>query len=73
MKQLVVSDADKMIMALQDEIRRSEVSRYDHRLHGLLLVAQALSCLEVAGVLGDALRKQFKIGCGALNRMVLVA
>lgn len=56
MKQLFVSDADKMILALQDEIRRSEESRYDHRLHGLLLVAQGLSCLEVADVLGDAPR-----------------
>ena len=43
-----------MILALQDEIRRSEESRYDHRLHGVLLVAQGLSCRETAGILGDA-------------------
>jgi transposase len=41
---------------LQDEIRRSEESRYDHRLHGVLLVAQGMTCPEVAGLLGDAAR-----------------
>ena len=45
-----------MVLAIQDEIRRSEESRYDHRLHGLLLVAQGLSCLEVSRLLGDAPR-----------------
>src|ERR1019366_208907 len=29
---------------------------YDHRLHGVLLVAQGMSCPEVAGLLGDAPR-----------------
>lgn len=42
-------------MALQDEIRRSAESRYDHRLYGVLLVAQGMTCLEVARLLGDAL------------------
>lgn len=45
-----------MIFALQDEIRRSDESRYDHRLHGVLLVAHGISCREAAGVLGDAPR-----------------
>jgi hypothetical protein len=35
---------------MQGEIRRSEESRYDHRLHGVLLVAQGMSCPEVAGL-----------------------
>ena len=56
MKALTISDRDEMILALQDEIRRSEESRYDHRLHGVLLVAHGLSCREVAGVLGDSPR-----------------
>lgn len=43
-----------MLLALQDEIRRSEDARYDHRLHAVLLVAQGKSCLEVAQLLGDA-------------------
>lgn len=43
-------------MALQDEIRRNDASRYDHRLHGVLLVAQGMTCPEAAGVLGDSPR-----------------
>lgn len=56
MKPLKISDSETMILALQDEIRRSGESRYDHRLHGVLLVAQGISCREAAGVLGDAPR-----------------
>ena len=55
MKSLTITDPD-IILGLQDEIRRSEESRYDHRLHGLLLVAQGMSCREVAGLLGDSAR-----------------
>ncbi|PTY02952.1 transposase [Verrucomicrobia bacterium LW23] len=56
MQRLRVTDAETMIMALQDEIRRNDQSRYDHRLHGVLLVAQGMSCPEVARLLGDAPR-----------------
>jgi transposase len=45
-----------MAMALQDEIRCSDASRYDHRLHGVLLVAQGMTCPQVAELLGDAPR-----------------
>ena len=55
MKPLTISDPD-IVVGLQDEIRRSEESRYDHRLHGLLLVAHGLSCREVAQLLGDSPR-----------------
>jgi transposase len=56
MKPLTISDADVIVLGLQDEIRRSEESRYDHRLHGVLLVAQGMSCPRVAHLLGDAPR-----------------
>jgi transposase len=56
MKPLTVADSETIILGLQDEIRRSEESRYDHRLHGLLLVAQGMTCPEVATLLGDAPR-----------------
>ncbi len=56
MKRVHIADAEIVILALQDEIRRSEESRYDHRLHGLLMVAQGLSCTEVGRLLGDAPR-----------------
>ena len=54
MKPLHIADAEIMSLALQDEIRRSEDSRYDHRLHGVLLVAQGMSCREAARLLGDS-------------------
>ncbi len=56
MKQLTIADAPTIILGLQDEIRRSNESRYDHRLHGVLLVAQGMSCPEVGRLLGDAPR-----------------
>jgi len=56
MRKLTISNASTVVLGLQDEIRRSEESRYDHRLHGVLLVAQGMSCLEVARILGDAPR-----------------
>lgn len=56
MKALKISEAETVILALQDEIRRSEEARYDHRLHGVLLVAQGKSPPEVAHLLGDAPR-----------------
>lgn len=55
-KPLVIGDAESIILGLQDEIRRSEESRYDHRLHGVLLVAAGLTCPQVARLLGDAPR-----------------
>ena len=56
MKKLTIADADVMVLGLQDEIRRSRDSRYDHRLHAVLLVAQGMSCPEVGRFLGDAPR-----------------
>ena len=56
MKPLTIRDAEIVVLGLQDEIRRSEESRYDHRLHGLLLVAQGMSCHQVSELLGDAPR-----------------
>jgi transposase len=45
-----------MILALQDEIRRSSDARYDHRLHAVLLIAQGLSAPNAARLLGDSPR-----------------
>lgn len=56
MKALTISDKENMIMALQDEIRRNDVSRYDHRLHGVLLVAHGMTCPDAAILLGDSPR-----------------
>jgi len=56
MKPLMISDAPTVILGLQDEIRRNPESRYNHRLHGLLLIAQGMSGQQVAQLLGDAPR-----------------
>ena len=56
MKSLTIADSASIILGLQDEIRRSEESRYDHRLHGVLLVAHGMNCPAVARLLGDAPR-----------------
>ena len=56
MKRLMISDPESAILSLQDEIRRTEESRYDHRLHAVLLVAQGMSGRQVAQLLGDASR-----------------
>src|SRR6202045_5253027 len=55
MRPLIISDATS-VWGLQQEIQRSEESRYGHRLHGVLLVAQGMTCPEVARLLGDAPR-----------------
>jgi transposase len=56
MKRIQIPDASTVIATLQNEIQRSADARYDHRLHGLLLVAQGLNCCEVASLLGDSPR-----------------
>ena len=48
MRRLEIPDGEAMRIAIQQEIARSEDSRYDHRLHGLLLVSSGLNCYEVA-------------------------
>jgi len=56
MKKSKISDAETVILILQDEIRRSYEARYDHRLHAILMVAQGMSCRNVAQLLGDSPR-----------------
>ena len=41
---------------LQQEINRHADARYDHRCHGVLMVAGGLSCEQVAHYLGDSPR-----------------
>lgn len=49
-------DDPHVALVLQDEIRRSEEARYDHRLHAVLLVAKGMSCPKAAELLGDSER-----------------
>lgn len=53
MRKLRIDDSGAIRVAIQQEIGRSEQSRYDHRLHGLLLLAAGHSCREVAELFGE--------------------
>ncbi|MBC8488192.1 MAG: transposase [Bacteroidetes bacterium] len=56
MRKLEIKDADIIRIAVQQEILRSEDSRYDHRLHGILLVCSGISCHQVANLFGHSHR-----------------
>lgn len=49
-----IESAKAVQTALRREIDRDESSRYDHRLHALLLVAAGRSCTEVAQWFGES-------------------
>ena len=54
MRKLLVANTTKSRRMIQREISRSEDSRYDHRLHGVLMVDQGMSCAEVARWFGES-------------------
>lgn len=56
MRRLEIKETDIMQIAVQQEIMRSEESRYDHRLHGVLLICNGFSCNEVAQLFGHSPR-----------------
>jgi len=43
-------------LVLQDEIRRNDEARYDHKLHAVLLATKDISCPRIASMLGDSQR-----------------
>ena len=53
MKRLEITNAKELSVAIRNEISRSEESRYDHRLHGLLLVSEGMSCYDAGGIFGE--------------------
>lgn len=56
MRKLEVQDADIIKIAVQQEIERSEESRYDHRLHAILMICSGVSCNQVAELFGHSPR-----------------
>jgi transposase len=54
MKQLKVKDPVLMQIAIQQEIQRSEESRYDHKLHGVLLVANGYDSYTIGEMFGQS-------------------
>jgi transposase len=53
MQKLEIADSEVMRIAIQQEIARSDESRYDHRLHGLLLITGGHGCQQVADLFGE--------------------
>jgi len=56
MRKLTVRDPETMRLGILEEIQRNEDSRYNHRLHCVLLICSGMSCYKVAEVLGQAPR-----------------
>ena len=54
MKRLAIPEGRKN--EIIREIRRSDESKYDHRLNGILLVANGMSPYRVSEVMGDSPR-----------------
>lgn len=48
MRKLEISDAEVMGIAIRQEIARNDESRLDHRLHGVLLVANGMRARQAA-------------------------
>ena len=56
MRKLEIKEAEKTQIAVQQEIQKSEESRYNHRLHGILLMCKGFTCYEIADILGHSPR-----------------
>jgi len=56
MRKLTVREPDIMRLGILEEIRRNEDSRYDHRLHGILMICKGMSCYQVAEILEQSPR-----------------
>jgi transposase len=52
MKRIQIENNEFLQKAIQQEILRNEDSRYDHRLHGVLLVSKGMSCYQAGEFLG---------------------
>jgi len=56
MRKLEISNAEMVQLAIQQEIMKNKASRYNHRLHGLLMICKGFSCYEVAEIMGHSPR-----------------
>jgi len=56
MKRIVIHDAKQAMGIIQDEIQKTDETRYQHRLHCILLIADGKTCAEVSSLFKDGLR-----------------
>ena len=53
MRKLEISNPDETRLALLEQMASSEESRFNHRMHGILLVISGQSCQQVAELFGE--------------------
>ena len=56
MKRITINNAEEVKPIIQAEIQRTDETRFQHRLHCILLVANGRTCAEVAALFNDGLR-----------------
>ena len=70
MRKLEIKDADIMRISVQQEILRSDESRYDHKLHGILLVSSGTAAPKLQNYSGTV-REPCNTGSIVLSKAVL--
>ena len=58
MKKLEIANAKEQSEAIRNEIFRSDESRYDHQLHGLLLVSEGMRCYNTGEIYLEKIPEQ---------------
>ncbi|MBW2149488.1 MAG: transposase [Deltaproteobacteria bacterium] len=56
MRRITVTDPERAKEIIQAEIRKTDESRLQHRLHCVLLICFGKTCAEVSALFGDSLR-----------------
>lgn len=56
MKRITIDNAEEVKPIIQAEIQRTDETRFQHRLHCILLITDGKTCAEVAALFSDGLR-----------------
>jgi len=56
MKRITIDNAEEVKPIIQAEIQRTDETRFQHRLHCILLIADGKRCAEIAALFSDGLR-----------------
>lgn len=56
MRRMTIANPEEAKEVIQAEIRKTDDSRLQHRLHGMLLICAGKTCAEVAALFGNSVR-----------------
>jgi transposase len=56
MRRIIIHDAEATKELVKAEIHRTDETRFQHRLHCIILMCNGKTCAEVAALFGDSLR-----------------